>query len=250
MANKRSNWMGRLLYVFQFCSRIPINRAIDLTEEDPARATGLFPLVGVAAGAAGAAGFFIGERIGGVFVGGALAVLFELMLTGGLHLDGLGDVCDGIFSGRSRERMLEIMKDSNSGSFGVAGIAMDLLLKTVLFAQLGMGGIVVSAILSRVALTSTAASSEYARQNGMGKHFIDNVGLRDVLLALAFGLLSFLFLPGWQTAIAILCAPFFGFLLAKYFEKKLGGITGDCLGASEEVSQILLMILLVALGGG
>ena len=122
--------MRSFLTALQFLTRIHLVRQENLTAEDFGRSTRFFPLVGVVLGAlyllaALACLAFLGLPS---YTGKAILVLLPLLLTGGLHADGFMDTVDGLFSGRSRERMLEIMKDSRTGSFGVAAFAGLLLL--------------------------------------------------------------------------------------------------------------------------
>ena len=124
--------MKSFIMMIQFLTRIPINVNLDISEDDFLQGIVFFPLVGLIIGMFTVVFHYFGYRLGGTFLAAVMAVGAEAFITGGLHLDGLGDTFDGIYSNRSRERILEIMKDSRLGTNGALAIILVLLLKVAL----------------------------------------------------------------------------------------------------------------------
>lgn len=247
-------WGIRLLFCFQFLTRIPVPIALPIDEEDMARCMGLFPIVGLVGGVLCAALATLASFFWPMpWVLAALCVVLEVIYTGGLHLDGLSDTCDGIFSGRERIRTLEIMRDSHLGTFGALSLMVDLFLKFIfMWAAFDRGAnpvtiLVASQVLGRLGLTTAAASARYAREGqGLGKHFIDRVRVGDLILGSVLAIIFVFVCSGLKAVIVVLPVMMLGFLLAKALEKKLGGITGDCLGFVQEICQIATLMALSA----
>ena len=127
--------MNQLLLALQFITRIPIRQDLNYDQPNIAASMTYYPLVGTLIGAI----LVVINQVGGSYfpplVTNALLVIGLIVLTGGLHLDGLMDTCDGIFSGREKEKILEIMRDSRVGAFGVIGVVALFLLKFSLLVE-------------------------------------------------------------------------------------------------------------------
>jgi adenosylcobinamide-GDP ribazoletransferase len=179
----------------------------------------------------------------------ALLVVALVILTGGLHLDGLMDSCDGLFGGSTRERKLEIMRDSHVGSFGVLGGACTLLLKFALFASLRVNALPLALLLAlssaRWSMVLAVRVFPSARPTGLGAAFHQAVTTeRSVLagiIALAIVLLAgqFIGLIVWATVTIITL------VLGFWITRIIGGLTGDNYGAIEEVAEIVALLVLV-----
>lgn len=222
-------------------------------EKELARSVAWFPLVGALIGCSVA---LLDRGLGLILpppVVSAISVLALLAASGGLHMDGLADTADGFFSTRSREGMLEIMRDSRSGPMGVTAITGVLLLKTAALAAvpspLRPVTIVLMPLAGRTALTVHLALLPYARSRG---------GLADVFRPTRMqGLLAATLLigsawllqgkPGLFTAAISLSIML---LLAVYSQKKIGGFTGDTLGAACEVTELVPALAAAALAFG
>mgnify|MGYP001127683900 FL=1 len=179
----------------------------------------------------------------------AAAVLLTLTvwITGGLHLDGLADTADGLGGGRTPAEALTIMKDSRVGAFGVISLILGLVLKFSLFLSMapqtsGAGALLLFPIISRWSMVLLAYLSPYARaEGGLGQAMTLGVSPRVLLGAsLSAGGLSLLILgaPGLVLLAAAAALIWLGSL---YFQRRLGGITGDILGAANEVAEILVL---------
>ncbi len=226
-----------------FLTRIPVGR---VDGADVARGAFAFPLVGAGIGAVGAGVALVVHPALSPPVAAALAVAAMTALTGALHLDGLADTADAL-GGGSRERALEIMRDSRIGSFGAAAVGLDLLLRVTVIAQL-LGGAVVGPLvaagaLSRASSVVLSALLPYPRENGTGSVLSSRVsssaagviGVAVVVVALRG---DAAFVAG---AVALTTI-----VLGLAFWRWLGGATGDALGAASEVGEIVA--LLVAAG--
>ena len=240
----------------QFLTRIRLFRDPDYDDGLFGRSVKFFPLVGLLAGSilAGVA-VLTGGWLPGT-VRSTLLVTLSVFITGGLHCDGLMDSADGLFSGRSRERMLEIMKDSRVGSFGVVAIFLLLLWKWALLHDLP-DSLLVPALISmmtfgRFAMILAILHFPYARPEGMGKAFALYAGTHSLGPALAtlLGLLAvFYFVTGplvcGIAAAAALAAILFAFWFGRWTTHKLGGMTGDTYGAVTELSELVVLTVFV-----
>ena len=240
----------------QFLTRIRLFRDPDYDDGLFGRSVKFFPLIGLLAGSilAGVA-VLTGGWLPGT-VRSTLLVTLSVFITGGLHCDGLMDSADGLFSGRSRERMLEIMKDSRVGSFGVIAIFLLLLWKWALLHDLP-DSLLAPALISmmpfgRFAMILAILFFPYARPEGMGKAFALYAGTHSLGPALAtlLGLLAvFYFVTGplvcGIAAAAALAAILFAFWFGRWTTHKLGGMTGDTYGAVTELSELVVLIVFV-----
>ena len=205
-----------------------------------------------------------------------VVILTDLITTGALHLDGLADTFDGIFSYRSKHKMLEIMKDSRLGSNGALALILYFLLKFVLFysliiesRELTLYAIMTYPVVSRFCSVVSCASSPYARGSGMGKTFVDNTKTCGLIVATIITLLytiGMLFIPFIlftnyslpiqfmiQTILVIVIIvtllALFAYAFSKLIERKIGGITGDTLGALLEISSLVYIFLILVMPG-
>ena len=240
----------------QFLTRIRLFRDPDYDDGLFGRSVKFFPLIGLLAGSilAGVA-VLTGGWLPGT-VRSTLLVTLSVFITGGLHCDGLMDSADGLFSGRSRERMLEIMKDSRVGSFGVIAIFLLLLWKWALLHDLPdslLGPALVSMLtFGRFAMILAILRFPYARPEGMGKAFALYAGSRSLGPALATLLallvVFYLFLGSLVCGIATVAAAtatLFAFWFGRWTTQKLGGMTGDTYGAVTELSELVVLTVFV-----
>ncbi len=186
----------------------------------------------------------------------ALLLAFTVWITGGLHLDGLADTADGLGGGRTPVEALRIMKDSRVGAFGVISLIVALVLKFALFLSFattpgGTGALLLYPVISRWGMVLLAYLSPYARpEGGLGQAMTLGVSRRVAACAsLSAGALSFAFLgvPGLALFGVAGLAVWLGSLS---FQKRLGGITGDVLGATNEVLEVLVLTGGLGLGYG
>jgi adenosylcobinamide-GDP ribazoletransferase len=183
----------------------------------------------------------------------AVLLAFTVWITGGLHLDGLADLADGLGGGRTPAEALTIMKDSRLGAFGVISLIVALLLKFSLFLSLAGTGtgraLLLYPVLSRWGMVLLAYLSPYARpEGGLGQPMTLGVSRRVVAGAsLSAGALSLAML-GVNGLLLLAIAGLAVWLGSFYFHKRLGGVTGDVLGATNEVLEILVLTGALLLG--
>jgi len=231
----------------QFFTRLPIPRWVGFQPHWLQHATRYFPLVGWIVAWACALVYLLAVQFWPQMVAVLLSTAAGIWLTGAFHEDGFADVCDGLGGAVSRERALEIMRDSRLGSYGVIGIvallltklaALQALLPLQVLAVLGMAH-----PLSRWLATCLIWRMEYVREEGKVKPLAQQMGQGEFLLATFFAVLPVigviaLGMMSWQRiAAGVLLAAVATLWLAARFRRRLGGYTGDCLGAVQQLSE-------------
>jgi cobalamin 5'-phosphate synthase/cobalamin synthase len=226
---------------------VPVGRLAALGGADVARAGLWFPLVGAGIGAAvgGTAAALDGPL--GKLLAAALALAVGAGLTGALHLDGLADAADGL-GGRTREQMLEIMRDHRIGAYGATALVLDLLVKLAALAALTshVAVVVVAGALSRAVPVVLAAVLPYAGGSGLGSSLGSArrwrpLGATVLAAALSVGL------AGRDGAVLVAVALAAGAVLYAACRRRLGGVTGDTLGATAELVETAVLVTAVAL---
>lgn len=231
-------------YALQFLTRLPAPQTAEFNPADLSRSAGWFAVVGGIIGVIVALGFWAGYFVS-PWLGALLALVLWVWVTGGLHIDGLGDVADALGAAhRSPERFLEVLRDPHVGSFGVIAIVLQLIAKLVLLAQLSEGWHTLAALVLVPAWArwGTQVWSLYVPPlaSGSGERFSWQIN-RSVVFAQGAVLALFCIWLAPAVLAALVVVP----LIVVYWRVRLGGITGDCLGASVEVTETLLLLALV-----
>lgn len=250
--------MQAYLLALSFLTCLPIKINYTATQEQMNQSLAFYPLVGVTLGGIIAGVAWLGDSLGLGIAGDALAVITLVILTAGLHLDGLMDTADGLFSGQPREQKLEIMKDSNVGAMGAIALVSYLLLKvslvSVLFWTEKYRILILMPAVGRWAMVYAIAHYPYARAKpGLGSIFDREGAGWKLWWATGFLLLVIGILMGitgiWALGVTFVLI----YLFAKRIAKSLGGQTGDTYGAIGELAELvflLTMVLLNNLGTG
>jgi len=171
----------------------------------------------------------------------------SIWLTGAFHEDGFSDVCDGFGGGWTKEQKLHIMKDSRLGTYGSIGLFMILLLKYTILSHLFAKQIIITLVsvhaMSRLTPIFIIYFYEYAREDASSKvkPIGKSISTLELLFAMFIALVP-LFYIGPETILCLPIVIILQFILGKYFKKHLGGYTGDCLGASQQVTEIILYL--------
>ncbi|MFA6079626.1 MAG: adenosylcobinamide-GDP ribazoletransferase [Candidatus Omnitrophota bacterium] len=240
--------MKRFLIALQFLTIFPIRLKSDVNGKDLGASLIYFPVVGALIG-------MILAAISAIFgflpytVMIALVLISSIALTGAIHLDGFADTCDGFFGSRSKEKILEIMRDSRIGTMGAAGIACLLLLKfTVLVSiphDILWKALVMMAAFSRMCQCLACYMSGYAREEGKAEGFIKYAGIKEALGAAVITLALFTLLMGLKGIIIFFIALPPVLLFIYYIKNKIGGMTGDTIGAASELAEIVLLLFVL-----
>ena len=255
--------LRRLVLMFRFLTIIPVKTDLCVTEEDYGKGLIYAPVIGFIIGVLSAAVFCLFKYVLAIDsppVLAAVTVTSYIVLTGGLHLDGLGDTFDGLFSGKSKERALEIMRDSRVGTYAVLALFSVLILNyslfVFIFSSMGFWEMVALTVLFPVAgrmgsLVSSGCLTYIRSGPGLGKSFIDHCSYREILLGLPGYLICFFGLLRVPGLIISVIPVLSAFALSFLFGKKLGGATGDILGAVCELNQTVFLfsaVIIIRLG--
>ena len=232
-----------------FLTRLPLLPSAPVTGADLVRASWTFPIVGAGVGAFGALIYWLMHALGlPAFVCAALAVVATALITGCLHEDGLADTADGFGAGGTRERKLGIMRDSQIGTYGAAALILSLLLRVGAIASLAEPALAAMALIAahagaRAVMPVFMRRVPRARQDGLSA----DAGAppqRSSVLAAVIGLVAlFLCLGLSATLIAVVLLVAALGLMAWLSISQIGGQTGDVLGAVEQTSEILILLV-------
>ncbi len=240
-----------LLLAIGFLTILPV-RVKDATMREVGRAAMWFPFVGFFMGLAVGAAHLIFLQFFAPLLAAALTVVVWIALTGGLHLDGLADCCDGLFVSALPERRLEIMRDPRVGSFGVIGLVLIIALKILAissadfrsFENFGsLQSFVLALTISRWLILIVARQPQ-ARPDGMGAEFAHGITRRTIIIAAIVPLLfAVVGLVAWQIWIAIIAAHAVTLLVIRFAHARIGGVTGDVIGLTVELSETIMLLI-------
>ena len=249
-------------YGYRFClavaffSRLPIPASIPFSAERLNRASAFFSLVGTLIGVLVAMATLVFALWLPADIAVLLGMLFSLRLTGAFHEDGLADMADGLGGGLDAERKLIIMKDSRLGTYGAVTLFGGLLLKWALLSHIVLQGLpllmlalIVMHSWSRAVAGSLIADTPYVRDTqSKSKPLAERQARKDTVLLLLSGLFIVLLGCSWPMAgLLILGSMVIRWSLRRYLLAQLGGFTGDCLGACQQLIELFGYLLLVAL---
>jgi adenosylcobinamide-GDP ribazoletransferase len=242
--------MKDLLVAISFLTILPVGRLVPAEENALARSMAFFPVVGLVLGLLAS----LLQYLLLFFLPKALVlwstIVFLCILTRALHLDGFADTIDGLASGGTREEILDVMRDSRIGAFGVIGLVLLLGAKYLCLDPVPVSflshSLILMTVLGRSSMVLVCYRSAYARSaGGLAKPFTEHLGAREVLLSSAFALVISSFLFGIKGAVIFLGVGIFSLGYRFFFKKRLGGVTGDVLGAANELAELLCLLLIV-----
>lgn len=242
------------LLALQFLTRVPLPADVGWTPARMAASPRWHPGVGVLIGLFCAAVFAVAARVFPPGIAAILSTAAGLLATGCFHEDGLADACDGLGGGAARDRALEIMRDSRIGTYGAAALGMMLLGKVLTLAAFPVvlvpWVLVAGHAASRASSVLVIATSVYVRDHGTGKPVSEGISGASLAFALATGAAAVLSLAFVAPPAAIaggLAGLGAGHLFMRArFERRLGGYTGDCLGAVQQTSEIGFLLGVLA----
>ncbi|MFH1421579.1 MAG: adenosylcobinamide-GDP ribazoletransferase [Planctomycetota bacterium] len=244
----------KFLIALQFLTIIPVKIKKHFGEREIAQSMFFYPFAGIIIGLILAGSYYLAYPYLNSFAASVIVVAILAVLTGGLHLDGLTDTADALFSNKNGEEKLRIMKSSHIGAMGAAALTISILLKVSLINALPQKSALFAIILmpaaGRCSLLIPALLFRYAREEEGTGSFIKSLGLGTVLPAVIITVLIstvMLQLPG---LCSIIIAFVISVLLGKFIAIKIGGMTGDTLGAINEVCEVIFIGTICVLEGG
>lgn len=251
--------MKVFLTAVMFYTRIPCPSWVDHSPDYIQKCTKFFPVIGWIVGIIFCVVLLGCKQILPIEAAILLAILATILTTGAFHEDGFADVCDGFGGGWTKDKILEIMKDSRLGTYGAVGLIINFLLKFYLIysilnitnVPIAIAIFISAHTLSRLMSVGIIRFGEYAREDATSKVKPIAIGISktDFFIVILLGLTPFVILIFFTNLIIFItiiplisCAYF----LNKYFKKWIGGYTGDCLGCTQQVTEILFYITILA----
>lgn len=245
-------YFNDFLLMIQFLTRIPVNKSLPCEKSNFRNGVMFFPLIGLIIGGIQWILYSLLIKFLPIGTVAVFIIIAELIITGGLQIDGIGDTCDGFFAIKGRDKIIEIMKDSRIGTFACIGIICDLLLRYSLLSSINtteMSYLIIAVpVISRLGVVFISLIGKCAKSTGTGNFFIGNIGKVQFIIAFLTTIIVAYFTLGIKkTAIIIPSVFIMTILFYKFCKNKIGGITGDSLGANNELAVILSLILAVGL---
>jgi len=240
--------MQKHLHIFlnaiMFYTRIPVPKNLPYSDEILNRSTRYFPFIGWIVGGIGAAVFYGLQFVFPPELAILLSMLATIVTTGAFHEDGFADFCDGFGGSYTRERILTIMKDSRIGTYGSIGLAGMLAAKFMSLHAINVANIPLILLagnsLSRLMPILVIYTSKYSREDATSK--TKPIGKKgkgfDFILALFFGLAFLIFIPLSFSLAIVPVLMLTTFIFRRYITRKIGGYTGDCLGALQQIAEV------------
>ena len=245
------NFFEQFIILIQFMTRIPIPLKISYSEKKFGKSIKFFPLVGLIIGLVlYFTNFLITVYFKNIFYNKTIIAIFliilEILIVGIIHIDGLADTFDGLFSYAKKEKMLEIMKDSRIGTNGAVVLILYFITKTVLISEIITTNpkyLIIFPIIARLSTPVNAGLSNYARKSGMSNAIISENGIFEAIFSLALSIILVFYIIDIKGIVAISIAFIFIIIFMLNVRKKIDGITGDTMGACLELTSILVLFL-------
>jgi adenosylcobinamide-GDP ribazoletransferase len=242
--------MKDFLQALSFLTILPVDQPSLPEEKGLARSMTFFPLVGLLIGLLLTVAYLILSFLFSKSLALWLTLGCLVLLTRGLHLDGFADTIDGFAAGGPKEKILEVMRDSRIGAFGVVGLILLIGAKYLALDQITgpsiPGSLILMTVMGRNSMVWVCFRSPYARAGeGLAKPFAENLTSREMILSSASAIAMGLVISGLKGVLVFLGIGLFSLVFRLFFLKKLKGITGDILGSANELSEVLCLLLLV-----
>jgi adenosylcobinamide-GDP ribazoletransferase len=250
------NWRRErdlFLAALAFLTRIPIPATTPLAEENLNAASRYFPAIGLLVGLIGAAIYLAANTLWTPALALALSMAATIRLTGAFHEDGFADCCDGFGGGWARAQVLTIMKDSRLGTYGAVGLGLMLGIKFLALQSIAQPTTIVIALLvghtwSRLLAVSYLRDLHYVRDidSSKVKPLATQMSRNDLLIAAIVALPLALLIAPLQCLALVLTLTLWRWWFGRYLLRRLGGYTGDCLGAAQQVAEVFIYLVLAA----
>jgi adenosylcobinamide-GDP ribazoletransferase len=232
-----------LLTAVQYFTRIRVPAWVGHAPEGLTGAVRYFPAIGLIVGAGGAAVMWLAALVLPAPLPAIISTAITVLMTGAIHEDGLADTCDGLGGGATRERALEIMKDPRIGVFGAIALVLALLLKIATLSLMplwtALAALVAAHAFSRFCAVLVIFAGRYvgSADRSRSAPVVQRVRIGDVLIAAVFGLPA-LVVFGARAIVVVIVALMVAGLLSRWCVRRIGGYTGDTLGATQQVAEL------------
>lgn len=244
--------MKHFSIALQFLTILPVKIKAGIKDEDFGRSLLYFPAVGLLIGVILSITSHIFSFMP-LAAQGAIVLLISVLITGAIHLDGFADTCDGLSVSHSKKKALAIMRDSRAGAMAAIGIVMILLIKLSFIMSVPpyhMGrSLIMMSVFSRWSQVFACYVSDYARKDGKAKNFISYAGKKEVIPGAIFVFILFLALSGPSGILIFALSCILTGLFIRYIKKRLGGMTGDTIGATNEVAEVIVLLFIIIFSG-
>ena len=242
--------INRYLIAQMFLTRIPGSKTIKWSEGELAASTPYFPAVGIVIGIIASTAWFAGYAGWGPTIAALFAVTAAILATGAFHEDGLADSADGIGGAFEIEKKLSIMRDSRIGTYGSVALIVMIIAKVLALALIEPGHVVATLITAHVVSRWTSLpliyNNDYVREQGTGKPFAATVTKQRLLAGTVFTLFIVVLCIQVKALIVVAVIIFTLLFSQWYLRRKLGGITGDVLGAVNSLTELIVYLTLSA----
>ncbi len=237
--------MQKFLIALQFLTILPVKIKSKIKEKDFGDSLIYFPVIGALIGLVLVLTLSVFASLPHL-VTVVLIMISSIIVTGGIHLDGFADTCDGFYGSRPKEQILKIMRDARIGAMGVIGIVSLLLLKFTLMASLPKNILwkllIMMAVFSRWSQGIACYMSSYAREEGKAEYFITHSSKKGFFAGGFFVMALFMLLMQFKGLVLMFFALFPVLLFITYVKRKIGGMTGDTIGATSEIAEVGILL--------
>jgi len=240
----------QFLIALQFLTVLPIKIKSEVEERDFGNSLLYFPVIGILIGLVLCTAVFLLSVLPNIVVA-VIILIMSIVITGGIHLDGFADTCDGFYGSKPKEKILEIMRDSRVGTMGVAGVVCLLLLRFTLIVSIPREilwrVLIMMVVFARWSQVLACYMSKYARKEGKAKYFIEHAGKKEFLVGILLTSGLFLLLMQVKGIILFIICMFPILLFINRIKRKIGGMTGDTIGAVNEIAEVLILLFCLLL---
>ena len=247
--------LNYFLTALLFFTRIPCPKWVNHSSEILNKSNRYFSLIGILVGSIAALVYYIATLIFTIEIAIVLSMVCSVLTTGAFHEDGLADSCDGFGGGWTKDKILLIMKDSRLGTFGVIGLFAILVLKFSALQALATSAINIPLLIigghaiSRFIATILLYTHTYVRdiESSKIKPTTTQMSTKSLIISFGFGILPLFFFQDYWVFLSLI--PLIGtyWYLARFFKKWIGGQTGDCAGALQQVAEVVFYLTILAL---
>lgn len=236
-----------------FFTRIPCPKWIDHSPEYLSKSSRYFPLIGIIVGGIGASVYYVSGFLFPHPLALLLSMISTILITGAFHEDGLADMCDGFGGGWTKENILRIMKDSRTGTYSVVGLCSVLAVKFAslyyIDSKLILLVLIAGHSLSRFAASTLLYTLDYVRddEQNKAKPAAQKMSADSLLIGAFFGISPLILFFNYYVFILLIPVFLTRWYLGYYFNKWIGGQTGDCGGATQQICEVVFYLSFIAL---